>query len=38
MDNNLKIGEKIISNAITLNDFYIYGFAALTGDYNPLSC
>ena len=36
MDNNLKIGEKIISNAITLNDFHIYGFAALTGDYNPL--
>lgn len=36
MNNELKIGEKIVGNSITVNDFHIYGFASLTGDFNPL--
>ncbi len=33
---DLKVGDKIDGNEITLNDYHIYSFAGLTGDYNRL--
>ncbi|MFP3256847.1 MAG: MaoC family dehydratase [Candidatus Nanopusillus acidilobi] len=36
MDEYFKVGNKIMGNSITVNDFHIYGFASLTGDFNPL--
>ncbi|MEM0167251.1 MAG: MaoC family dehydratase [Thermoplasmata archaeon] len=33
---NLKVGDKIDGNELTVNDYHIFSFAGLTGDYNRL--